>query len=364
MKKVYISNIALAFLIMNIIGSTAIVSLPVVAAKIAKQDAWITSFVSALPALLLIIIICELGRKFPGMTLIEYSNVILGKWMGKLIGFAYFLFFVYINSVVIRQAGELIVSQIMQKTPVIVISLVFVMLAAYATYSGLEVISRLIELLLPWVLIFFTGVLLVGLAKADFTRILPVCGEGCRPILYASIIASTFFGEAIVISMYLPFIKDLKKGRIMGLLAITLVSAFLLFSALINTAVFGTGANRMIYPNFMIAKQVVLGGFLRIDAFMVVVWVIAVLLKISQLYFVAVLALTQVFNLKKYHPLVLPLGTILVALSGLSAKNSVQIFTATKEIFMPLGMLMEYFIPALLLVVTLFRGHNISKPNT
>ncbi len=259
MKKVFISNIALAFLIMNIIGATAIISLPAVVAKFAKQDAWITALVSVPPAFLLVIIICELGKRFPGMTIIEYSSIILGKWMGKLLGFTYFLFFIYINSVVIRQAGELIVSQIMQKTPVIVINLVFVMLAAYATYSGLEVISRMLELLLPWVIFFFTAVLLVGLAKADFARLLPVCGEGCQPFLYASIITSTFFGEAIVLSMYLPF--------------------------------------------------------------------------------------------------------ILVALSILSVENSVQIFTATKEVFMPLGLLMEYFIPALLLGIALFRGIDNSKQN-
>ena len=117
----------------------------------------------------------------------------------------------------------------------------------------------------------------------------------------------------------------------------------------------------MIYPCFMIAKQVVLGEFLRIDAFMVVVWVMAVLLKISQLYFAAVTALTQVFDLKKYHCLVLPLGTILAVLSSSSLENSIQIFTSTKEVFMPLGLLMEYLIPALLIAVTLFRGLNSSK---
>ena len=69
------------------------VTLPTIAATFAKQDAWMTPVISSFPGIVVILLVTELGRRFPGMTIIEYLQVILGKWIGKVVGALYLFFY-------------------------------------------------------------------------------------------------------------------------------------------------------------------------------------------------------------------------------------------------------------------------------
>lgn len=76
---------------MNIVGATAVVSLPSIAATYAKQDAWLTEIIATILGIIVILLVTELGRRFPGKTIIEYLQTILGIWIGKAVGFLFYL---------------------------------------------------------------------------------------------------------------------------------------------------------------------------------------------------------------------------------------------------------------------------------
>lgn len=65
----------------------------------AKQDAWISAILGVGIGLLLVILYNALGSSFPNMTLAEYSEKVLGKWIGKtvsLLFFSYFFLFLHL----------------------------------------------------------------------------------------------------------------------------------------------------------------------------------------------------------------------------------------------------------------------------
>lgn len=355
LEKGKISNISVFFALMNIVGATAIVSLPSIAALYAKQDAWMTDIIATMTGIIVILLVTELGRRFPGKTIIEYLQTILGVWIGKAVGFLYILFFLYANVGIIREFSELLGTMIMPQTPIIVLSSIFVLLAAYAVRSGLETIARLLEIILPGIIVLYILILLSGLVQADFYRLFPVLENGFKPVILGSIIPSAWRGQVIVLAVFLPYLAEPQKGRFLGIWSAIVLTGFLVATAALNTAIFGASVARLSFPTFMIPSELLIGGFLRVDAILVIVWLAAMLTKIAQFYYCAVLCTAQLLNLKDYKAMVLPTGVILVAMSVFSFSNSPEIGAAIIYAFAPFSHLMEWIIPLTLLLIAIMR---------
>lgn len=355
LEKGKISNISVFFALMNIVGATAVVSLPSIAAHYAKQDAWMTPIIANITGIIVILLVTELGRRFPGKTIIEYLQIILGIWLGKAVGFLYAFFFIFALTGIIREFSELLGTMLMPHTPVVVLSSVFILLAAYAVRSGLEVIARLLVMLQPGILVLYTLILLFGLAKADFFRLLPVLENGFKPVILGSFIPSAWNGQFIVLAVFLPFLAEPQKGRFLGIWSSITLTGFLIATAVINTAIFGPSVVRLAFPTFMIPSKVLIGGFLRVDAILIIFWLAAMLTKISQFYYCTVLCTAQLLNLKDYKALVLPFGVILVAMSVLSFSSSAEVGSAIIYAFAPFSHLMEWMLPLALLLIAIIR---------
>ena len=352
LEKGKISNVALVFMLINVVGATAIVFLPAVAAQFAKQDAWMTPAIASIPGIAVILLVTELGRRFPDKTITEYLPIIMGNWVGKAIGFLYIFFFIHTNGVIIRELGELFRNMLLPNTPILIIHSTVILLAAYAIYSGLEVIARVLETIFPLIILLFIVVLLFGLQNAEFQRLLPILENGFSPVLMGSVTPSAWRGEVVILAMYLPYLAEPQKGRILGFWAVILLTVFLVPDAVINTAVFGPSISRLVFPTFTIAREV--GGFL--DVILLVLWVPVMVTKITQFYYASVLGTAQLFNLKDYKPLVLPIGVILSALSILVVENSAEIPVYITTSFPPFAYFFEWGIPLVLLLVAIARG--------
>lgn len=356
LEKGKISGVALVFMLMNLVGATAVVFLPAITAKFAKQDAWMAAAISTIPGILVILIVTELGRRFPGKTIMEYLQILLGNWIGKAVGVLYLFFFLHTNGVIIREFGELLVTMMMTRTPIIVIHTVFIALAAYAVRSSLEVLGRLLELTYPWVLILYAAILLFALQKAEFHRLLPMLENGFKPILLGSVTPSGWRGEVVLLVMLLPYLAEPSKGRKLGIRAVIIIGVILVANAAINTAIFGPEVARLVFPTFTISSKLLVGGFLRVDVIIIINWLAGMLTKISIFYYAAVLGTAQLLNLKDYKPVVLPIGVILTALSILVVENSVEIPAYFTSGYPPFAYLFEWVIPLILLMIAMARG--------
>jgi len=94
-EKEVISGRQLLLLVFTFIISTATFYLPAYVTLHAGQDGWLSVIVGGTPGVLVVLIVTFLGLRYPEMTPIEYSQIILGKWPGKIIGLI-FIFFIYI----------------------------------------------------------------------------------------------------------------------------------------------------------------------------------------------------------------------------------------------------------------------------
>lgn len=188
-----ISNRQAVFLIVNTILATSIIFLPGMIFKEARQDAWMSVVLVTVFGVVAGLIIASLGARFPGRTIIQYSGDIVGKPLGKVIGLIYSLFFIYINAFIVREFADMFNINFMPETPVSLFSMGIVFAAAYAVRSGLEVLARVSEIVLPLVLVML--LLIVGLVcpEIDAKLFFPILEKGFMPVLKGAYPPALFF---------------------------------------------------------------------------------------------------------------------------------------------------------------------------
>lgn len=98
-------------------GTALVVSLGIQAEK----DAWIAVLLGTVGGIFLYYVYVSLYRLYPDLPLTGYMRAILGKWIGCSIGVLYILFFLYGAARDVRDGGDLLVSSVLDKTPLIVI---------------------------------------------------------------------------------------------------------------------------------------------------------------------------------------------------------------------------------------------------
>jgi spore germination protein KB len=83
----------------------------------AKQDAWLSIIVAGLIALLVALLATRAAHLYPGQTLIEYSETILGAWLGKAVVITYLVQWYTIIPIVLSQFTDLVQIMLLQGTP-------------------------------------------------------------------------------------------------------------------------------------------------------------------------------------------------------------------------------------------------------
>lgn len=333
---------------------------PSILAASAKQDAWISAIIGVAVGWGLIWLYTILGSRFPDMTLFEYSERILGKWLGKIVSLLFlFFFFIYLAAHILRNIGDFVATQIMPETPMQFIMIIYLSIVIMGTRLGIEPIARVGEILFPWVLLFFF-ILLVSLSpELEVSKMKPIFEEGIKPILKGSTYVIAFpYMDSIILLMLFPYVnrtKEAKKaflsGALIGGLMLILIT---IYTILVLGADF---AARNLYPSYALAKQINIANFFtRIEAVVAGIWFLSIFFKLTICFYVSSLGLAQILNLKEYRPLTIPLGMILLVLSIIISPNMTEFQEFTTKYTLPLSLPFGLFLPMLILVVAVIRG--------
>jgi len=347
-------------LMLSMVLPTAILTVPAVVVKSARQDAWLSVMAATLAGLLITRLVVSLSLRFPGRTLFEYAQEILGQAPGKIAGLLYiWLFFLYIGSGAVREFGFFLVTALMLDTPMLVFSIAVVAVAAYAVRNGLEVLCRFNQLFIP-----VTGLLAIVflLSTMDMkpARLLPVFDTGLLPIIKGAVTPTMWLGEIVTLAVIIPYLNKPGQAHRVAALSVLLSGFFLTASILEALLIFGPNlTGHWIFPTFNATRVISIANFLeRLESIIVAAWILGGFIKVGVFYYAIVLGSAQCLELKDYRPLVLPVGVLLVASSSLlHGENIVEMLYYIPLVEVPfLLIVFEAGIPLLLLVVALARG--------
>ena len=322
-----ISNRQALLLICNSILASMILISPALLTQEAGQDAWISILIAGVLGVLMGILVISLGLRFPQKNLVEYSIELLGPWLGKAVCIIFALFFLYLTAYLIDSFSALLITETKPETPIVVLNTFLIILVAYGVYLGLEVFSRVNEIIFPIFIVVFLFIFCLAVPEMDFEQLKPIFTHPPSHILWGSLILFSFYAEGAFILMLIPSLRESSGVRKIAGTVSVILTVVMLIDVVGLIALFGSQETaRMAFPSFELAKTVHLGGFLeRIESLVVGIWVGSVSLKIMAFYYVSVLTFAEVFNLKDYRPLVLPYAIILVVLSIIGWENTTHI---------------------------------------
>jgi spore germination protein KB len=329
-------------------------------ASVAGSDAWLSTLICTGIGTCLIIMFLILMRLQPGLTLVEWFPAQFGQWLGTPIAWFYMLHFLYNSGRTLGDIKDLIPTTILPGTPSWIILGIFMIAITYALYSGIEVIARLAELILPVILVlFFLEIILIFASDiTDIKNLQPVLGAGWGRIwksVWPSGIQQSF-GETLEFAMIWTLVINPK--RIMKTTLLATVSYGILLSIFDALAVltFGEGIfSTSVYPLYRLVKVISVADFLEnLDALGILYFMGTAFFKVTIQMYGAIRGIQQLLYLRDSRVLVFPTAAIVLYL-GLTQSTSTSEHWFSNKSLGNVGLLPFIVFPSLLLIVACIR---------
>ena len=351
-----------ALIIMTVVG-VGIFSMPANIAKTADQDAWVMIMLGGIINLPFALIMVKLSTKYPGKTFIEYTQIILGKVPGKILGILFVSIYVVIVAFVLRTFTEVIRMFMLFRTPTEIIILTLLITCAYLIRGGIECIARIMEVALPLLFIPFFLIFLPGLEGVDITNLRPVLYHFPGKILKSLTPMLLSFGGYECILYYIGFMKDPKKAYKPVIYSIAFITFLYAFITAVCIANFGSKfLSQILWPVLIYVKGVDLPGLFleRLDGIMLGLWVLTIFTTVVSIFFICTYTISKVIGTKEQKQYVLPFSIIIYYIS-LQPQDIAQLFKWSDFVLKYGGSIFMYIIPLILLIISSIKGRG-SRP--
>ena len=319
-------------------------------------------------SLVMVFLSTKVGSRFPRQTPFEYSELIFGRFIGKLVGVTIVLFFLLLGSLILRSLGDFLISAILPATPLSsAISLMFILIVVGA-YLGLEALARFNEGFYPIILLSWVIVLMAISPRIDLGWFRPLLGIDPGRLISATLVSGTLLMDSLLIILFYPYVSDQKV--ILKYCTWSVIVGALILTALQVTVVgfFSPAlAKTLTFPVLQLAQNASLGVFLeRIEALYLAVWIVGTFMRVAIIYYAASLGLSHIVGWKNHRWYVLPIAIPVFYLS-FQAQNVPESF-AYDAIFSEWALLFYASIIVLLLVGAVLRRKGgkplVSKKST
>ncbi|MBW7474255.1 spore germination protein [Paenibacillus oenotherae] len=347
------------------IGS-AILVVPSGITALARQDAWIAALIGLAIGIGLIWMYILLAKQHPNKSLVEMMAILLGKWLGGAIALLFVAsFFLAGPTSSLNILGNFLTIQMMPETPMLSLNLLFAIIVMMGVYLGIEVLARSSELFIPWIALLLTALILFVSFDIKPTNLQPVLEEGFMSLGPAvlSFLSAVFLPNFILLMIF-PHVNNESNEAGRALLIGTVMGCILMIIiVLLIILVFGPEYTaRSMYPTYELARKISIGDFLqRLEAIVASTWFISLYFRMAIYLFAFSAAIAQIFKLKDYRALILPLGMLLVALSQFIHPNIPAQQQWNVRVWTPYTALTGFIIPLIMLCLSGLR--NLRQKN-
>ncbi|WP_243292297.1 GerAB/ArcD/ProY family transporter [Bacillus sp. FJAT-47783] len=293
-------------LTMTIIG-VGIVTVPRGSAEEAQTpDIWISMMIGGVLYIVAAFFVTKLCHQFNGMTLYQFSPILVGKWLGAVCNVFVMSYFYLSTGFQARTTAEVLRVYLLDKTPIEVIIIVYICVGQYIVISGIYSIVKLLQMYFPIVLLFILFMLGLSVTTIDINNLRPVLGEGMKPVLNGIKPTALSLSGIEIYFVLMAYMEQSKKAMKVATIG-TLIPLFLYILILI--AVIGTltvdEVRLLTWPTMELVKsfEMKILLFERFESFFIILWVITTFTSFIMYYYLASIGLSQVLK-KKYKPIV------------------------------------------------------------
>ncbi|MFF2483555.1 endospore germination permease [Paenibacillus sp. NPDC058071] len=358
LEKGRISSAQLACMTYLSLLATAMLTSPFRLYKYAHTASWLIPSLASIVGFAAVAIMVRLHRLYPGQSLVQYAEQIVGKPLGKAFGLVFLVVMTFQNGHQMRQFTDFMGTAFFDETPGLIISASMLAVSAFAARLGVEVIARCAQILAP-VIVIITLLLSMPLAgNIQVDHMLPLLESDWMSITKAMVYMQIWFPMFAYTTFFLPFLRDPDKAAKWGFLSVCWTVVTFTGTMLIVLLVLGEAVTSFNYPFMMLTRYVSLFSFVsRLDSLIVLFWVLDVFIRCVMLHYASALGFAQWFGLPDYRPLVLPIAILVFELGKWSFHSMIELYALPFQ-FALLYLTIAFLVPLLLFLVSLLRGQK------
>ncbi|MDD2220539.1 MAG: endospore germination permease [Clostridia bacterium] len=340
--------------------------MPILNAPPANQDVWLVLLLSIVYIVIMCSPILFIANKFRGLTVNEITEVILGKFAGKLASFLFVLLFLFCYAACLSMAAIFVKIAIIPETPTWAFIAFAVVPISYATYKGAGTIGRLATFIVPFIMFTIIIFFLMGIPQIDLKVLQPVFADSTfLDINKGALITSSRLTEKTIFLVFSYFLikeANINKTFIKALLLYNFFYALILLPTLLVLGV--DLAQNAFNPYFVYTRQVHGYDFIeKVQALNTLAWFPGLMLKLTLYNFMGCYMLSGIFKMKSHKSFVIPFSVLAAVFCLIPAINKADIILtlASDQIFPWIVFPFTFVLPLILVIVYLIRKKKLDN---
>ena len=287
------------FLYLTLVYTPSVRLVAAVAAKNAKQAAWLVPLASLVILILHIWMIQSMYKKHENQPFCYILNITLSKYIGKIVCFLYITWLSILLGLYIRYYAERLVTSVSPSISIILFIVIMLVLVAYTLSSGIVVIARMNQIFVVILSAIFFLLVILLIPEIKIKYLTPLSYREIVPVLKGSLALSGLWVYIFFLFMIGDKIAEkdqlLKQGIKAG------IFLFFITICLITTAVGTLGyeiMQRAPLTFYATVKQIsVVDVFERIESILISTWIISDFIIIAVFAFIILELIKSLLNL-------------------------------------------------------------------
>ncbi|MBO1583413.1 spore germination protein, partial [Bacillus sp. XF8] len=278
-------------IVVNFILGTGILTLPRASVeKVKTPDVWISVILGGIIAMVAGVIMVKLSQQFPEKTFYQYSQEVVGKWIGRLFSLLVVCYFLATSGFQIRSMAEVISLFLLEGTPTWAIIIPFMWIGLYLIMSGINSIARMFEIIFPITVFIFLLISLMSLGIFEIDNLRPVLGLGVKPVLNGIKITALAYTGPEIMLILLVFMEQPNKAVKVILVGISIPLIFYVITVvMVIGALSVDGVVTRTWPTIDLMRSFEISGliFERFESLLLVIWIMQIFATYTISYYAA-----------------------------------------------------------------------------
>ena len=327
----------------------------------AKQDAWLAVIIAISWSIILLLMFSRILSLYPGKDLFDIVQIVMGKFIGKIISIVMIWFAFHDGTLVLRSLSDFTNTLVFPDTPAAVPMIFFTILLIWSLKEGIEVLGRWSEFFIWIVILIFFSVSVFSISQMNISRLKPILSSGAAPLLKGAFSSFTYpFGETVIFTMVFSNIskaKSFKKTFILGLL----IGGGLIFLATLrNILVLGPETlSKVYFPSPMVISLIHIDTVLvRLEMTVAIEFLVCVFVKVSICIFAVCNGISKVFGFDDYKFIATPIALLMLNFSLFIYKSTMEMASWTLNIWPYYSFVFEVIIPLAIFIMAEIKSRS------
>lgn len=324
------------------------------------RDGWISVLLAGLIIIINSFVMIKLSNRFPGKTITQYSQDIIGKIIGKAIGLIFVLSAISLSGLTLSMAAYVIKSWILTFTPTYVIGAILLIICTYACSKNLKVIGRINLLLFFSHIVFFFLFLPPVTQTGNFSNILPIANSGWGKILAGIPFVIFCFAGYELIPIFYAFSVNKKKSAKAVISSVVMIVLIYTFAVATQIIVFPLDYLKMLWvPSVNFIAVIYMPFIERLDLIFISSWIFVFFKVASTYYYAATIEIQQIMSADNRKIICYCISPFIFLISflitGIEQINMISYWITS------LTILVSLIIPIILLILSILLKKGVKQ---